>query len=54
MYGVNDWSDSVDPRVYDSDYYSKMFEYKNDSMYMNTSIDLNNNHQIKKSQRRYQ
>ena len=47
VYGVNDWSDSVDPRVYDSDYYSKMFEYKNDSMYMNTSIDLNNNHQIK-------
>ena len=47
VYGVNDWSDSVDPRVYDSDYYSKMFEYKNNSMYMNTSIDLNNNHQIK-------
>ena len=47
VYGVNDWSDSVDPRVYDSYYYSKMFEYKNNSMYMNTSIDLNNNHQIK-------
>ena len=47
VYGVNDWSDSVDPRVYDGDYYSKMFEYKNNSMYMNTSIDLNNNHQIK-------
>ena len=47
VYGVNDWSDSVDPRVYDGDYYSKMFEYKNNSMYMNASIDLNNNHQIK-------
>ena len=47
VYGVNDWSGSVDPRVYDGDYYSKMFEYKNNSMYMNTSIDLNNNYQIK-------
>ena len=47
VYGVNDWSDSVDPRVYDGDYCSKMFEYKNNSMYMNTSINLNNNYQIK-------
>ena len=46
VYGVNDWSDSVNPRVYDGDYYSKMFEYKNNSMYMNTSIDLNHNHRI--------
>ena len=46
VYGVNDWSDSVDPRVYDSDYYSKMFEYKNGDMQMQTDIDLNN-HKIK-------
>ena len=46
VYGVNDWSDSVNPRVYDGDYYTQMFEYKNNSMYMNTSIDLNHNHRI--------
>ena len=46
VYGVKDWSDSVKSDVYDSDYYVQMFEYKNNSMYMNTSIDLNHNHRI--------
>ena len=46
VYGVKDWSDSVDPSVYDSDFYTQMFEYKNDTMFMNTDIDLNN-HKIK-------
>ena len=46
VYGVKDWSDSVDPRVYDSDFYKKMFEYKNDNMFMNTELDMNN-HRIR-------
>ena len=46
VYGVKDWSDSVDPTVYDSDFYTQMFEYKNDDMFMNTNIDMNN-HKIK-------
>ena len=46
VYGIKDWSDSVDPTVYDSDFYTQMFEYKNDDMFMNTNIDLNN-HKIK-------
>ena len=46
MYDVKDWSDSVDPSVYDSDFYTQMFEYRDGGMYMNTSIDLNHNHKI--------
>ena len=46
VYGVKDWNDSVDPSVYDSDFYVQMFEYKNDVMFMNTDIDMNN-HKIK-------
>ena len=46
VYGVKDWSDSVDPTVYDSDFYIQMFEYRDGGMYMNTSIDLNHNHKI--------
>ena len=41
VYGVKDWSDSVDPSVYDSEYYIQMFEYQDGGMYMNTSINLN-------------
>ena len=46
VYRVKDWSDSVDPSVYDSDFYTQMFKYKNDTMYMNTVLDMNN-HKIK-------
>ena len=42
VYGVKDWSDSVKSDVYDSDFYTQMFEYKNDDMFMNTDIDMNN------------
>ena len=41
VYGLKDWSDSVDPSVYDSEYYIQMFEYQDGGMYMNTSINLN-------------
>ena len=46
VYGVKDWSDSVDPSVYDSDFNTQMFEYRDGGMYMNSSIDLNFNHRI--------
>ena len=42
VYGVKDWSDSVDPTAYDSDFYSKKCKFKNDTMHMNIDIDLNN------------
>ena len=46
VYGVKDWTDSVDPSIYDSDFYTQIFEYRDGGMYMNTSIDLNHNHKI--------
>ena len=46
VYGIKDWSDSVDPSIYDSDFYTQLFEYRDGGMYMNTSIDLNHNHKI--------
>ena len=46
VYGVKDWSDSVDSSVYDDAFYVQMFEYKNGDMQMQTDIDLNT-HKIK-------
>ena len=46
VYGTRDWLENINPSVYDSDFYTQMFEYKNDDMFMNTNIDLNN-HKIK-------
>ena len=43
VYGVKDWSDSVDSSVYDDAFYVQMFKYKNGDMQMQTDIDLNNN-----------
>ena len=43
VYGVKDWSDSVDPSVYDDAFYVQMFKYENGDMQMQTDIDLNNN-----------
>lgn len=42
VYGVKDWSDSVDPRIYD-DSDDAMFEDKNGDMQMQVDLDLNNN-----------
>ena len=42
VYGVKDWSDSVDPNIYDDGFYVQMFQYKNGDMQMQTDIDLNN------------
>ena len=46
IYGVKDWSDSVDSSVYDDAFYVQMFEYKNGDMQMQTDININN-HKIK-------
>ena len=42
VYGVKDWSDSVDPNIYDDEFYVQMFEYENGDMQMQTDIDMNN------------
>ena len=42
VFGVKDWSDSVDPNIYDDEFYVQMFEYKNGDMQMQTNINVNN------------
>ena len=42
VYGVKDWSDSVDPNIYDDGFYVQMFKYKNGDMQMQTNINVNN------------
>ena len=42
VYGVKDWSVSVDSSVYDDAFYVQMFEYKNGDMQMQTNINVNN------------
>ena len=42
VYGVKDWSDSVDSSVYDDEFYVQMFKYENGDMQMQTDIDMNN------------
>ena len=39
VYGVKDWSDSVDPSLYDDEFYVQMFKYENGDMQMQTDID---------------
>ena len=46
VYGVKDWSDSVDPSIYDDEFYVQMFKYENGEMQMQTVIDMKN-HRIK-------
>ena len=41
VYGVKDWSDSVDPNIYDDGFYVQMFQYKNEDMQIQTDIDMN-------------
>ena len=42
VYGVKDWSDSVDPNIYDDGFHVQMFQYKNGDMQMQTNINVNN------------
>ena len=46
VYGAKDWSDSVDPNIYDDGFYVQMFQYKNGDMQIQTDIDMNT-HKIK-------
>ena len=41
VYGIKDWSDSVDPNIYDDGFYVQMFQYKNGDMQIQTDIDMN-------------
>ena len=41
VYGVKDWSDSVDSNIYDDGFYVQMFQYKNGDMQIQTDIDMN-------------
>ena len=41
VYGVKDWSDSVNPNIYDDGFYVQMFQYKNGDMQIQTDIDMN-------------
>ena len=42
VYGTKEWSDSVNPEMYDHEITDAMFEYKNEKMQMQTDLDLNN------------
>ena len=42
VYGIKDWSDSVNPKIYDHQIFKEMFEYNNGDMKMNTDLDMNN------------
>ena len=43
IYGVKDWSDSVNPEVYDQEITNAMFQYENNKMKLNTDVNANNN-----------
>ena len=43
FYGMTEWLDSVDPKIYDHALESSMFEYDNGNIKMNTVLDMNNN-----------
>ena len=42
VYGIKDWSDSVNPEIYDNQIFEEMFEYNNGDMKMNTDLDMKN------------
>ena len=42
VYGIKDWSDNVNPEIYDHTLTDEMFEYYNGDMKMNTDLDMNN------------
>ena len=43
FYGMTEWLDSVNPKIYDHALEESMFEYDNDNMKMFRNIDMNNN-----------
>ena len=42
VYGTKDWSDSLDPKIYDHVLTEEMFEYDVGKMKMNNQLDMNN------------
>ena len=42
VYGIKDWSDSVNAEIYDHDMNKEMFEYYNGDMKMNTDLHMDN------------
>ena len=46
VYGTKDWSDSLNPEIYDHVLTEEMFEYDDGDMKMNTDLDINNHHII--------
>ena len=42
FYGMTEWLDSVNPKIYDHALESSMFEYDNGNIKMNTVLDMNN------------
>ena len=46
VYGTKDWSDSLNPEIYDHVLTEEMFEYDDGDMKMNTDLDMNNHHII--------
>ena len=49
FYGMKGWSDSVDPKIYDSVIEESMFQWKNNEMSFNTDINMQN-HRLKNLQ----
>ena len=43
VYGTKDWSDSLNPEIYDHALAEEMFEYDNGNMKMNTTLDMAGN-----------
>ena len=46
VYGVKEWSDSLNPEIYDHVLTEEMFEYDDGDMKMNTDLDMDNDYII--------
>ena len=46
VYGTKDWSDSLNPEIYDHVLTEEMFQYDEGDMKMNTDLDIDNHHII--------
>ena len=49
LYGIKDWVDAINPKLYDHIINEQMFEFDSLNMLMKTNLDLNNNKIIKLS-----
>ena len=46
LYGIKDWVDAINPKLYDHIINEQMFEFDSLNMLMKTNLDLNNNNKI--------